>query len=218
MSDDRASMLQDIAEVADELTDRRKHRQPYEVWTPSRHRRLQHWETDQPGLLEQLRELFEPGAGGEEGRRRKGDGPPTPLNLEAASLHTVITIAAFRWCSRLDVDQRATVEDNVRALVGAAAGVDSDRQAELLADLKGWHRRAQLLTGWTSAPFRPAAGCPYCDRGNVLVINLAAKSAFCANEECGAVWRDHGDADKDWGSIYVLAEHIRQTAERTVTV
>lgn len=205
-------MLADIAESADALTDSYLHVQEYEVWDHNRHRKVRHHRTRQPGLLAQLRQMIEVVGQGEGSGRTKPEGSPAPLNLEAASLLMVVTLAAFRWCNRLDVDQRDTVEDNIRALVGAAGSTTSDLQADLLADMKGWKRRCSILTGWTTPAFRPRAGCPYCQRPT-LVVNLDARTAFCANEECGAGWRDEADPENGWGSIYELGEHVRVSTQ-----
>jgi hypothetical protein len=201
-------MLADIAETADALTDSYVHVQDYEVWDANRHKKLRKHRTRQPGLLQQLRTLVEVLGQGDGAGRAKAEGSPAPLNLEAASLLMVVTMAAFRWCNRLDLEQRDTVEDNVRALVGAAGATTSDLQRDLLTDMRGWHRRSSILTGWTTPPFRPRAGCPWCARPT-LVVNLDARTAFCANEECGAGWREEADLDNGWGSIFDLGEHVR---------
>src|SRR6266508_4182256 len=58
-----ASSLQDIADVADELTDPHPHLEKIYTTTTTRHRRLTHLhKTTQPGLLTQLRDAVLPAA------------------------------------------------------------------------------------------------------------------------------------------------------------
>lgn len=206
-------MLGDIAETADALTDSYLHVQPYEVWDKNRHLKVMKHETRQPGLLQQAREMMDVGGQGDAGGRSHPEGSPAPLNLEAASLVLVVTLAAFRWCNRLDVEQRDTAEANIRALVGAVASATSDLQAALLADMRGWRRRCSIIAGWTTPALRLFAPCPYCARRNVLVINLEAATAYCVNEECGAAWKAEADVENGWGSIYDLGEHVRVSTE-----
>jgi hypothetical protein len=202
---DRADMLQDIADCADALTDSRQHVEPVYTTDRSRNRKLSHvHRTMQPGLLAQVRERFEPGAQAAGFRSVPGSRPP--LAFEALALHTVISLAAVRWLWSLRIELRNTDESNIRALVGAAGSMDSETQAALLFEMRTWHRRAAILTGWQTAPFRPRASCPNCGQ-QALVVNVESKSAFCngfdprTNMPCGAWW--------DESTVGILAEHVR---------
>lgn len=205
MSNDRGEMLADIADLASDLCDARKHREPYHVWSVSRNKVPKFHETTRPGLLAELHEMFTPGVAEEMGSAGYGSRPP--LNVEAASLYMVISGAAFRWIWSLRLELRATVEGNIRALVGAAGTMDSDTQTALLSEMRSWKRRAAIVTGWETAPWRPNVPCPHCDSVNTLVVNLASKSGFCnawlptETRWCGAVW--------DESTIGVLADHVR---------
>lgn len=201
---DVADPLADIAALADELTDPHRHRQPYEIWTRSRHRKILHHVTTQPGLLTQLRDQYEPTAAGEPGSNPPDSRPP--LNLEAISRHTMITLAATRWCWSLRIDLRDTVESNIRALVGAAGQLDHDDQSALHAELRQWHTWAAVLTGWQTPPYRPhTATCPACAARGSLTIRLDTQRAYCRHVDCGATW--------DPTTIGLLADHIRRTTE-----
>lgn len=199
--DERTSALADIAAVADELTERRKHREPFTVWSPTRHKVDRFHETTVDGLLAQLRTVFVPGRAEQ---IESGSGVPSsrpPLHLEAVSRHTMITLEAGRWMWSLRLDQRPTVESNIRALVGSAGSMDSDTQAELLAQLRRWRTWCAVLTGWERPPFRPHAPCPACEKTNTLIIRLDTQRAYCRNVDCGSTW--------DQSTIGVLAEYIR---------
>ena len=212
---DRADMLQDIADVAAELCDARKHREPYTVWTPIRHRKTLHHETTRPGLIAELHALFEPGSTADE-RGARGYASRPPLNFEAAALYTVISGAVWRWVWSLKAELRDTVQGNVRLLVGAASQMDSDTQAALLSEMRSWQRRAAILTGWQSAPWRPSVPCPACAGMNTLVVNLADQSGFCnawlpgEERNCDAYW----NAD----TIGILADYVRSQSESKQSV
>lgn len=205
MADDRARMLQDIADTADELTDPRRHVEP--IYTTDRHRnrKLSHLHAvTLPGLLAQVHDMFEPSAAADEGARTIPASRP-PLNLEAINTHTVVVLAVTRWCWTLHLDLRDTVESNIRGLVGAAAALDSDTQAALLAELRTWRRRAAVLTGWQTAPFRPDATCPHCGSRRTITVNLDRKEAFCNGARDGVSCEAWWDA----GTIGILADHVR---------
>lgn len=203
--DERANTLLDIAAIADELTEPRKHREPYSTWSTSRHRVDRFHETSVDGLLAQLKAAFVPGRAEqlESGSGIPGSRPP--LALEAVSRHTMITLEAGRWAWSLRLTQRATVESNIRALIGSAGSMDSDTQLALLTDLRRWRTWCAVLTGWERPPFRPSAPCPSCERANTLIIRLDTQRAFCRNVDCGSTW--------DTSTIGVLAEHIRTWTE-----
>src|SRR6266545_4340007 len=153
-----ASSLQDIADVADELTDPHPHLEKIYTTTTSRHRRLTHLhKTTQPGLLTQLRDAVLPAATQDAPSRRGIPRSQPPLPLEALSLLVVI-------------------------VVGAAATLDSDTQAALLDELRRWRTWCAVMTGWQSPLYQPHAPCPHCDQRGTLRVNLARQSAFCTTK------------------------------------
>jgi len=202
------AILTDIADLAEVLCDPHQHAERYEVWTKARNRQTRRHTTIQDGLIKQLYEaVFHPG--GERGRTAPASRPP--LALEALGLHTAITVAVAKWCWNLHVPQRDSIEQDIRALVGAISTVDSDTQRTLHADLKRWRTWCEVMTGWETLFAPGEVPCPIVECGQVgtLRILLAAKRAFCRNPAqqpdgtpvCGATW--------DATTIGVLAEHIK---------
>lgn len=207
MADDRSRMLSDIAETADALTDSYVHVEPIYTADKSRNKKLTHvHRVTMPGLLAQVHELYEPGSRRADSSSSTPSSRP-PLNVEAASLHLQVTLAVTRWCWSLGLELRDTVESNVRALVGAATSMDSDTQDALLSEMRSWRRRAAMLTGWQTAPWRPRAHCPACGAVGTLVVNLAAREAYCTSWnpqeqiQCVGWW--------DEGTILQLADHVK---------
>ena len=213
-----ASSLQDIADVADELTDPHPHLEKIYTTTTSRHRRLTHLhKTVQPGLLTQVRDAVLPAATQDADGHRGIPRSRPPLQLEALSLLVVIEIGAARWCWSVHLDQRDTAESNIRALVGAAATLDSDTQAALLDELRRWRTWCAVMTGWQSPLYQPHAPCPHCDQRGTLRVNLARQSAFCTTKTWSPERGEHlWCATWNPATIGVLADHIRATTDRTV--
>jgi len=202
--------LDKITALADELTEPHVNREPYTVWTGSRHRQTRHHVTVQHGLLRQLYLAVvpswatsdEPGAGVPRSR--------PPLEVEALSRHEAITAAARAWCSVLGVDARSTVESTIRALVGAASLLDDQQERDLLADLRRWSSWCRVYLGLEQVRRIVGARCPLADCSTLgsLRINLTTSHGLCT--ACGAVW------DRD--TIGVLAEHIRAGRSTKETV
>lgn len=196
-------LLTDIADVAGDLADARQHTERIPYWDTNRNRKFRTHVTVQPGLLAQLYECVYPAQAEGDGPRRPHPGSRPPLALEALSTHTVITLAAARWCWSLRIDQRHTVEGNLRALVGAAATLDEDTALTLLSEMHQWRRWAAVQTAWESPAFAPYAPCPHCGIRTSLRINLAVQLAYCRN--CQAAWDDT--------TLLDLAAHIRTSTE-----
>jgi hypothetical protein len=194
-----ANLLAEIAEAADALTEPYQHLEP--IFTVDRHRNRRMKSvhvTRLPGLLGQLAEQFHPGATDEQGTRSTPGSRP-PVNLDALSAHTAITIGSTRWMWSLGLDIRNTPASNIRALVGAASTMDSDTQRALLAELRQWRHQAEVLTGWVSAPYAPHGPCPQCEAVGGLRVRLDVHTATCLR--CAAWWTPD--------TIDELAEHIR---------
>lgn len=204
MNTDRATLLTQLADLADQLCDPRQHTERIRTWD---HNRNDHWRTHtttQPGLLAQLHHAAIDPSNPDTGTHTRGAlRSRPPLALEALSRHAVITIAATRWAWSMRLPVRDTVESNIRALVGAAANLDPDDTQLLLSEMRQWQRWCAVLTGWETL-YQPAhVTCPIedCQTRNSLRINLTNTTAMC--RACGAAW------DGTDGSIAALADHIR---------
>jgi hypothetical protein len=202
----RAEVLVGLADVVEALCDPRPHVERIPYWDTNRNRKWREHRTTQAGLLAQLAELFPASGaqietGGSASKPAFGSRPPGAF--EAVALHTEITIGAAKWCWNLELDQRDTVEGNLRGLVGAAARVDADRAAELLVELDGWRRRAEVVIGWRSPAFWPRVACPVCNAYQAVGVNLDRKAAWCRS--CRSTW--------DAATIGVLAEYVRKVGD-----
>jgi hypothetical protein len=200
------SLLTELAELVDELCDPHQHVERVHDRVDRGTRRMRAYVTTQQGLLAQLAEAAVDGAAGGEspGVRIVPQSRP-PGCWEALARHTAITLHVAQWCWDLRIEQRATVEGNMRALVGAAGTIAAGQLEALVADAKAWRHQAAVMTGWASPSFAPAVPCPRCERRGSIRINLARQVAMCTGEECGALW----EAD----TIGVLADYIRQQTE-----
>lgn len=207
-----AVTVADLAALAEELCDPRQHVE--RVWDRDAHRnkRLRcAYVTTQPGLLAQLAEaVTEASSSPEDGGGHSVPGSRPPGAWEAMARHSAITVAAARWCWSLKVEQRESVEGNIRALVGAAAQLDSDALAALVAEARGWRHAAAVMTGWASPSFTPQVACPVvdCGRVNTIRVNLDRRLALCS--ACESRWSDE---DED-GSFAVLARYVEAATER----
>lgn len=200
MSDDLLILL---ANAVDSLTSPYTHREPTSTWQDGEWH-VSHHTTHVPGLLEQLRDCVEPSGSGEGGRN-------VPHSTPAARLDSIVTLirieaGAGGWVvNRCGQPLRATVEDNLRALVGYAPNLDSTSLWDLTDAARRWVTMARVTTGWEVPAFRPNNTCPLCGaRGGLRVrvgdgVSSQDSSAICV--ECAETW--------DAGSIGLLAEHIR---------
>lgn len=123
--------LNDINDAADALCDPRHHAEPRWEWDAARHKKpLDPHTTVVPGLIQQLRDLAEPGNDGEPGGR--GGPESVPVAIDAVSLLASIThgsalrvAAAIRDGQRIEA--RTGPESCIRALVGVAARMPHHR-------------------------------------------------------------------------------------------
>lgn len=191
-------ILQRITDDADALTDPRHHAERIWEYDGHRNKRMRRVHiTIQPGLLAQLAEMAEP-SGTQDGEGPRGVPSSRPPVTEAGQAHADITRAAAWLCDDLSLSVRATVEANIRALVGTAPSLPEAVQARIANDLASWRRRAEVLTGWTVPAWQPVAPCPACNTRNSLSVHLDRGTATCG--KCRAGW--------DMGSIGILARHI----------
>lgn len=191
-------VLQEIADVAGELADGRQHTERIPFWDGQRNKKYRTHTIVLPGLLAQLYESVIPSSAEADGARSHPASKP-PLALEALSAHSWVVTAVTRWCWSLRIDLRDTVEGNVRALVGAAANLDSDTAHSLLSEMRSWRRRCAVMTGWERL-YCPHVPCPVCEKVGTLRVNLSVKQAFCTNADCRADWSEE--------TIGLLGEYI----------
>lgn len=205
-----ADLFTDIAEAAEALCDPRHHAEPRYEWTPSRHRKpIEPHKTIVPGLIQQLRDLTEPGASGDDTGIHTVPASRPPGDLNAVSLLAAISFGAARRLTNpvgqpgdygrgLGQPLRDTPEANIRAIVGALKGVDENVQREIRSELRSWQAQAEVITGWADAPVELVAPCPIVDtdgRGTpcgargTLLARADASGARCT--ACGSEW----DAD-----------------------
>lgn len=203
--------LDQIANVADALTEPHIHSEPIPYWDKNRHRKIRHHRTVQPGLIAQLYQSVaptwstsdDPCAGGIPGSR-------PPLAVEALSRHDEISMAVLDWCTSENLTTRNNVESNLRALVGQATLLDHNNQAALLTDLRRWRGWCNVYLGWERVTQPRGVRCPLpdCAQLNTLRVNLTNATALCS--ACRATWGN------DHGAIEVLAAHITASQPRKV--
>lgn len=200
-----SKLLIDIAALAEELAEPRKHTEPLPEWDASRNKKVRSvYVTNVPSLLEQLRDAVYPGNTPSDGNGPRGiPMSKPPLLIEALSRDVQIGLAITGWISNLGLTNRFEREANVRALVGAAPHLEHDQLAELRTDLRRWRNWAAVLTGWALPPLTPHVPCPEVDCATMgsLRIILDRRSGYCS--ACNAVWDDRDS------SINILAAYIQ---------
>jgi hypothetical protein len=203
------TLLDQITNLADSLTEPHAHREPYQIWDHNRHRKTMHHITVQHGLLTQLYRAVLPTQLATEGTGGSTPKSRPPLELEALSRHHQITVATARWCRDLAVDTRATTESNIRALVGAAGHLDEPDQRALAADLRRWTHWCRVYLGLEQVRQITGARCPIpdCNTLSSLRINLTTSHALCTS--CEATWGTT--------TIGLLAQHITTTRTTRLT-
>lgn len=192
-----------IADNADQLTNPRHHTERIWDWDHHRNKRIRRAHiTTQPGLLAQLADLAEP-SGQTDGEGPRGiptSRPPlTAAGVALADIHLEVN----RWCTSAHLELRATVEANIRALVGHAPHLEHAQQTRLATDTHRWVRRAQVHTGWATPAWQPQAPCPVCGQRK-LTIRLDLQVAHCTGRTTDGPCAAHWDA----ATIGILARHI----------
>lgn len=206
---DMRNPLHDIADLADELTDPRRNTERISDTDRTHRRRARRsWTTTMPSLLQQLEYAVEPG-----GSLLDGDDGPGATSFEsqpAARLEAISELQRIRaevkgWHTYAAITNRHTLPANVRALVGAAALMNSTDQTRLCRDLQRWRNAAATITGWEQPPVAPRnATCPACSARNTIRVRLDQNVGMCT--ACPATW------DRD--NVGLLAEHIRLAGAR----
>lgn len=207
---ERKDPLVEIAELAEELCDARQHTERIHEWTKARNRKLTKvYITVQAGLIEQLRDAITAAvAPDDEGGRHGIPASRPPLLLEALARHIAISTAVNEWIHWLQLENRPTVEANIRALVGAAPTMDNLGRHAILADLRRWRTWAAVMSGWATAPLQPHVACPNpdCATMSSLRVYPDRKAGFCV--ACQHIWDDRD------GTINLLARYIKTETAR----
>lgn len=205
-TEQRRDPLADIRDAADTLTDPRQHREPRWEWDHNRHRKpLPDHVVTLPGLIQQLRDLIEPGAADEGAGARALPESRPPGNLDAVSLLAAIEFGAAKRCLDLQVTRRATPESNIRAIVGAAGRLDYDTARVVAAELRAWQRQAEILAKWRNGAMELICPCPECAARGSLLVNPETEAAWCTS--CAQEWPAE-DSPR-------LFEHYRQHVAKT---
>lgn len=190
-----------IAGSVRELVEPARHAERFERFDEKTRRHLPsklHW-TRHPSLLDQLRAAETAGRGGDGGALGGFESRPA-ARLEAIDRLMAIDQAVDDWLvRRLGADTRDSVEDNLRALVGAASRLEERDRFRLQRETERWVAWARVVTGWDSAPWRPNAACPMCETNGSLRVRLDERLAACLH--CGETW--------DSGTLGLLADHLR---------
>ncbi len=119
-----SDVIQAIADEVEHLADPRQHSEPRWYWDVQRHRKpLEPHRTTVPGLVEQLRQLAQPGASVEAGSN--GYNESAPAAVDAVSLLGSIEFGSYRRLTDAiergaRVERRRGAEACLRALVGIA--------------------------------------------------------------------------------------------------
>lgn len=202
--------LTTIADAADALTDPRQHREPRWEWDQNRNRKpLPDHVTTLPGLIQQLRDMTEPGATDDgAGVRTVPDSRP-PVAIDAVSLLASIEFGVARRCLEFGWAARETVEATIRLLVGEAGRLPSDKQRVVAAELRSWRHQAEVICRWQVGGVELVAPCPArvgdttCGARGTLLANADTHAAWCT--ACGTQWEpDEAEA---------LFRHVREYRE-----
>lgn len=127
-----STVLLSIADHAEALTDPREHTESRHDWTDQRNKiKLPPHRTLVQGLIQQLRDLSEPGVDG--GASGGSGGHSVPVRLSATSLYSSIAYGVMKRLADeiargARVDRRSGPEDCIRALVGLAPTLPSGRR------------------------------------------------------------------------------------------
>ncbi|MET0426259.1 MAG: hypothetical protein ABW046_20490 [Actinoplanes sp.] len=193
------TLLDQLTEAADDLTEPHMHSEPVRTWDKSRNMKVRHYRLVLPGLLAQVHQSVIPTVSSREAYAASTPGSRPPLAIEALSRHDEISMAVLAWCRELGLATRVSAESNIRALVGAAPALDTDDLRELVWQMRRWRGWCAVLTGWENLYQPTGVPCPVvgCEQVSTLRINLTAKTGMC--QTCGSTWTEQGD-----GSLYPL--------------
>ena len=160
-----------------------------------------------PGLIAQVAEIVWPAGNDSESARPVPTSRP-PGNPQAMALHLDIWIGVAKWHMHWCLTTRDTVESSIRQLLGRVASEDRDTQEDLLADLRAWQHRCEVVLREAFNDPQVQSPCPVEGCGQrTLRINVKKKTARCTT--CRARWAEVPDPDRGIWSIVGLADHIQ---------
>lgn len=201
----------ELADLVDELTRPHLHRERFNRDQGGhRHRtRSRYHVTRVPALVAQLERTESTGAEPDTGMTRGFESRPV-ARLEALDTLTSIDTEAGAWLRILQARHiPGTTTGRVRAVYARTLDPNTEPRDRrlLIADLRRWHTRARVVTGWDAPAWRPASTCPLCGEYGTLRVKWLDEVATCV--QCGEAW----DSD----TIGLLADHVRAEAEATRT-
>ncbi len=188
-----------------ELTEPRRTVEAVPGWTKSRHRTVKLHTVTHPPLLAALGHAVMPGAGLRHKGVRTAPGSRPPIRLDAIDAQALIVRGVAQWTQALGNAPRGTVAKDLRGMVGTLSGAVRYLDAAVKS-VQGWVTLCRVVSGWETPAFAPrGASCPVCEGVGGLRVRWETETAVCLR--CGVSW---GALN---GSIYVLAEHIRQSRD-----
>lgn len=204
MNIDRRIPAEIITDSVNELTRSRVNREPYThvtVHDGQAHMRDAIHKTDVPSLLDQLRDMLEPGGTGDHGHAHPASKPA--FRTEAHDVLLGIDRAVQMWLRYNKLPTRHRLEDDLRQLVGATGTMLEHGAYQLAMEAKQWRVWARIATAWDSPAKTLHNTCPLCGQYGSLRIRLdpgqGTGEAMCV--ACNEAW--------DGFNISLLAEHIR---------
>lgn len=206
-------VLEQLREVADALTNTTQVRNPRHGRDADGNKvRLPDHVALLPGLIGQVAEIVWPNGGGDNESARPVPSSRLPGNPQAMAVHLDIWIGVAKWHMHWSLVTRDTIESSIRQLLGKVTSADSDTQEELLAEMRGWQHRCEVVLKEAFNDPQVQSPCPVEGCGNrTLRINVQRKTARCAT--CRARWAEVADPERGVWSIVGLADHI-QTYEQ----
>lgn len=211
-------LIADILAHADALRDPHHHAEPRWEWDHNRHKKpLPPHVTIVSGLIQQLRDMAEPGNDG--GQGGTGSHESCPVAIDAVSLLASITHGTAYRAGSLGVPIRDTPEANIGAILGCVGGIDQETQRQIRNELGAWRNQAEIITGWKLPALELRAPCP------ALIVDhngnqheCGARGTLLAAPDGSAAWCTSCRTRWDAGTVGLLAEHVRtyrEDAEKT---
>ena len=161
-----------------------------------------------PALLAQLRSALVPGPATDGG----GGGYESRMPVAAGALYALsrIETGTRRCINRWDLDERATLEANLRLLLGELSnrcphptrdGCESDacHGPTVRKHLRSSHTVAQIVVSWRSGPvFLSRVPCPACEKASLVAAKDGSR-AWC--QGCDETWDKH--------EVALLGEYVQ---------
>ena len=204
MNADPRTPIEIITDSVNELVRSRINKEPYTHITVIEGRaklKPKVHKTEVPSLLDQLRQLLEPGGIGDQGPSHPSSRPS--FRAEAYDVLLGIDRAAQMWLRYNKLETRHSIEGDLRQIVGATGTMLEHAVFNLAMEAKQWRVWARIATAWDMPARTPHNTCPLCGQYGALRIRLdlgvGTGEAMCV--ACNEAW--------DNFNIGLLAEHIR---------